>query len=246
MLNDIRSDYPVLADYDSNKLDEFRKTRNRITHFGFSPKDDEKCAALLLEVGLPFLDLCYREFFDFYLDWQDIDSAVNEFHKLSADQMAKAGLMPDLAKQLRFLKIIYQRARRLENANYVKSFAPLGHFISWGVKIAARTKFEWKMIETDPTGLKWEIDEQAKNNLERLFDPSWVFNCPICGRFDSLVAELDFSSRDVVTDRCACVECGFFVGKGAPYISQVVLDDEIVEKRATILREYGMEPDIGK
>ena len=130
----------------------------------------------------------------------------------------------------------------LPNPSHIENFNPLAHFISWNLKITARTDSEWKMIERDTTGVKCEIDEQAKKHFERLLDPSWVFNCPICGGFESLVAELDFRSGDVLTDRCACVECGFSVGKGSSYISQVVLDDQITEKRATILKEFGIDP----
>jgi hypothetical protein len=88
-------------------------------------------------------------------------------------------------------------------------------------------------------GIKSQFEHKAKSDLESLLNPSWFFDCPICGGVESLVAELDFHSDDVVTDRCACVECGFVVGKGAPYISQVVLADQLAEKRATILKEYG-------
>ena len=149
MLNDIRSSHQLLRDYDYDKLDEFRQTRNRITHFGYSPKDDEKCAALLLETGFPFLELCYREFFDFYLDWREIVPAIKEFSDLSLEQMEKAGLLPDVAQQVHFVKDIYQHAQQFENVNYARCCAPLAHFIRWHLKTSARTESEWEMLEKD-------------------------------------------------------------------------------------------------
>src|SRR5262245_58812991 len=105
------------------------------------------------------------------------------------------------------------------------------HFIRWHLKLTARTAAEWEMLDKDTVGIKSELESNAKTKLESLLHPSWFFNCPICGGLESLVAELDFHSHDVVMDRCACVECGFVVGKGAPYISQVILADQLTEKR---------------
>lgn len=53
--------------FEDEKLVDFRETRNRITHHGFSPQDDSETTSLYLEVGLPFLALCYREFHAFDL-----------------------------------------------------------------------------------------------------------------------------------------------------------------------------------
>jgi hypothetical protein len=75
------------------------------------------------------------------------------------------------------------------------------------------------------------------------FGASWKFNCPICGGLDSVVVELDdgfLSEGEIVTDRCACAECGFVVGRGAPYISSVLFASQIDELRETILKEYGV------
>ena len=148
--------------------------------------------------------------------------------------MSKAGLIPELAQQLRFAKDIYH-SRQFDNVSYVLSFAPVEHHIFFRVKEAARTEAEWGMLERDTTGVKFGLELDTKENLKRLFDPSWVFNCPICGTRDSLVTELDFDP--LVTDRCACVSCGFAVTKGAPYVSQVIWL-QIDQERARILREY--------
>ena len=94
------------------------------------------------------------------------------------------------------------------------------------------------MLEGDKYGIKWGHEYDHKRSLENSLGASWRFNCPICGGLESLVAELDFHSDDVLTNRCACVECGFLVSKGAPYVSQVVLADQIAKERATILRSY--------
>jgi hypothetical protein len=244
MLNDIRPHFGPLQSYDSNKIDAFRKTRNHIVHFGFSPKDDQKCAMLLLDAGLPFLNLCYQVLFDFFLDWQEIRPGAPEFSSLSLEEMNKAGLLPEVAKQLRFARDIYRLANKVADINYVSCFGSLIHFIRLGLKETARTESEWEIIDrADTHGTKFELEQKSKEDLERLLDPSWLFDCPICNGVDSLVAEINEAklvSGEVVSERCACVQCGFVVGKGAPYISQALLAEAIVQKQATILKEFGI------
>ena len=69
--------YPALRTFDAGTLDAFRFARNRIGHYGFSPRDDEETGTLLLQIGLPFLSACYREFFNFDL----LSGLVVEFGK---------------------------------------------------------------------------------------------------------------------------------------------------------------------
>jgi hypothetical protein len=57
----------AVSRFSDESLEHFRDTRNRITHHGFSPRDDSDSVSLYLAVGLPFLSLCYREFHKFDL-----------------------------------------------------------------------------------------------------------------------------------------------------------------------------------
>src|ERR1019366_4879138 len=61
LLKKTRSRFVALNVFDGDALRAFRDARNRVVHYGFSPKDDEECAVLLLKVGFPFLSLLYRE-----------------------------------------------------------------------------------------------------------------------------------------------------------------------------------------
>jgi hypothetical protein len=177
-------------------------------------------------------------------DWQEIRAGNAEFRGLSPEEMEKAGLLLEVAEQLRFVRDIYRLASKVCDVNYVHCFSAFRHFIRLGLKETAKTESEWEIIErADTHGAKSALEQKSKEDLEKLLDPSWVFDCPICKGFDSVVAELDetkFDVHEIVTDRCACVQCGFVVGKGA-YISQVLLAEEIAQKRATILKGFGME-----
>jgi hypothetical protein len=188
------------------------------------------------------LDLCYRALFDFYLDWQDIKAGSTEFSSLSTEEMEKAGLVPEVAEQLRFVKEIYRLAKKRGELNHANCFRSFIHFIRLNLKTSARTEAEWKLIEEAEThGLKFAHEQRVKEELEKLFYASWVFDCPICYGVETMVAELDdVDVHGIVADRCACVQCGFAVGKGVSYISQVLLAAEISKNRAKILKEFGI------
>jgi hypothetical protein len=200
---------------------------------------------LLVETGFPYLDLCYRSLFDFYLDWKDIRKENIDFHSLSGEEIAKAGLIPEVAEQLRFVKDIYRRSQTLGNFNVVECFASFEHFIRLNLKESARSPSEQHVIERANTvGTEFAVEQKAKEDLEQEFDLAWVFNCPICYGLGSLVAELsELTANRVATDRCACVKCGFFVGKGSPYISPVLLARGISEQEAKIRTEFGTSND---
>lgn len=244
LITDIRSRFEPLRMFDDKKLDTFRRKRNHLVHFGFSPKDDQECALLLLETGLPFLSLCYRVLFDFYLDWQDIRTGITEFINLTPEEKAKVGLALEVAEQLRFVKEIYYFAKKSDKFHSTDCFSAFEHFIRLGLKDSAKTESEWDIIKNaDTHGLKWESEQKVKKDLEKMLGPFWVFSCPVCRGVDSLVAELNetkLQKHQIVTDRCACVQCGFVVGKGAPYISPILLADEIANNRQKILKEFGL------
>lgn len=66
MLNDLlklaRKNFPADFDFSEDDLKDFRDKRNKIIHFGFSPKDDEASAELLLKTGYPLIEQCYKPF----------------------------------------------------------------------------------------------------------------------------------------------------------------------------------------
>jgi len=154
-----------------------------------------------------------------------------------------AGLVPDVAEQLEFVRDIYNLAKSRGEQNYAACFKPLRSFIRFGLKEIAKTESEWKIIEdADIDGTKYAHETNAKEDLGRILDPSWVFDCPICQGFETVVAELaesELIDNQVVTARCACVQCGFVVGKDAEYMSKIVLASEIEKRREKILKELG-------
>jgi hypothetical protein len=82
-------------------------------HYGFSPRDDEQTAVLLLQVGFPFLSQCYEEFFDFSLE---------------------KGLLPDFFQQLSIATEVYDEAKNMRGLNFTYCFHAFSHLLCWSVK----------------------------------------------------------------------------------------------------------------
>jgi hypothetical protein len=99
-------------------LDEFCEKRNEIIHRGFSPKDDEISAVLLLKAGIPFVEQCYKVFFDFRL-------------KQHGEQYG--GLLPDLDRHLNISEKVYARAKEIDGINLTYCFLSFSHDIRWGI-----------------------------------------------------------------------------------------------------------------
>ncbi|HEV7925423.1 MAG TPA: hypothetical protein VGR14_08715 [Verrucomicrobiae bacterium] len=244
LIDQIQNSSGTLKTYDRNKLHTFRKTRNRIAHYGFSPKDDEECARLLLETGLPFLNRCYRELFDFYLDWQDIRPGNNDFSALNSEEMAKAGLLPEVAEHLRVVSRVYARARQLGGLGLSYCFRGFGKYISVRQNEMSFTATEARILQRgDENGVKFEHEMKEKEEVAKIFDVPWEFDCPICEGCDCLIGELDDGRLDikqVSVRRCACVSCGLVVPQGSPFLADELLREQLENESPRILKELGI------
>ena len=244
LLTTIRSRFPELNNFDAEKIAALREKRNRLVHYGFSPKDDPECAGLLLEVGIPFLNLCYQAMFDFYLDWRDIRPGIDNFMDLTSAEISKAGLLPEVAEQLGFVANIYRAAKGQRDFKPEWSFDTFVHYINFILKRSAMSESETSSFEyAANNGIKFDREMKVRQGLEKAFRDSCVLDCPICDGVGTLIVELDdnsLSEGDIAPDRCGCVQCGFVVGKVASYISRVLLAGQIAQVRERLLKEYGL------
>jgi len=216
------SAHPALRTFDSANLDTFRFTRNRIVHYGFSPRDDEETATLLLKIGLPFLSACYREFFNFDL--------LN-------------GLAVEFGEQLRIALDVYQRAKDIPDLRYSSCFSAFAHLVRWSVRQSLVADWENDAsLRAEEIGTKYESCERQKNAIERVFGAPWLFDCPICDGVGTFVCELDedrLDDRAIALKRAACASCGLVV-PDIPFLADALVGEEVVRKRAEILRDFGI------
>lgn len=231
LIEEIRRVSPSLRLFDQTKLQDFRETRNRVVHYGYTPKDDEICAFQLLETGFPFLEKCYSELFGFDLISRPGGGALG-------------ALEPQVGEQYRVCREVYLRARQLRGIGYQYCFESLAHCVRFQMKGITMTVAERSMLEMDEErGIKFDHEQRTRQRIERAFTgPTREFDCPICGGHSSMIAELDdeaLRSKQVLVRRCLCVSCEMLVSGGNPYLADQLLRVPI-QVETTILKEFGI------
>ena len=211
----------AVESFADGSLDQFRETRNRITHRGFSPQDDSESVSLYLEVGLPFLSICYHEFHAFDL---------------------MGGLLMEYTEHINAAQKILALVKAEPNLDKSYCLNSFSHLIRWCFKRNFSAGWEIDaLVHSEEIGGKFEKMYAEKQDLERLFDAPYSFDCPVCDDIKSVVAELDSAALDLAEVRpirMACTSCGFVVSKSQPYLAQVLLEKQVSESKARILKEY--------
>lgn len=237
----IRSAFAALVSVSDEDEREFRKTRNQIVHFGYAPKDDELCASLLLKTGFPYLKVLYKELFGFYLDWREILPEREQLSALTSSESAKASLIPPLTEHLRNALRAYEHVKAKPAVEKVHCIAALSHYVLTSLQASTMSRSELATLAV--SGQTWEAEDEVTRKLDEHFRPSEHFTCPVC-RSGTLVAELDehdLGEATVTVRRCECVECGFRMDSSGSYLTNMLLADQVVARRAEILRGYGVD-----
>ncbi len=216
--------HPALLSFPQDQLENFRFTRNRIVHYGFSPRDDEETAILLLQVGFRFLGACYKEFFNFDL---------------------RDGLVMEFGDQLAIALDVYERAKDIPGRHSSWCFSAFGHLVRWTVRESLMADWENEAsIHAEETGVKFDRCEKRKHQLERMFGAAWAFDCPVCGDIDAFVCELDENGLNdcvVALKRGECANCGLVVPKDCPFLADALCRQQITDKRWEILQDFGIK-----
>jgi transcription elongation factor Elf1 len=214
---------PLIADFSDARLETFREIRNRITHRGFSPKDDSETTSLFLDVGLPFLALCYRELHSF--DLMD-------------------GLLQEYVEHLNVATRVHERAKNLRDIELSYCLNSFGHLLRWCLKGNFSSAWEFDALtHSEEYGGKFDRMHDEKQKLEHLFDVHWSFDCPICDDVEAVVCEIDSQALDslnVIPKRIVCTNCGFVVRASHPFLSEILLENQIANSREQILEEHGL------
>ena len=214
----------LIDDFSNEELCRFRKMRNRIIHRGYTPKDDSETSSLLLEVGFPFLTLCYSELHSF-----DV----------------KAGLLPDYSEQIDIATRVYLRAKELSDLDLSYCWNGFGHLIRWCFKRNFSSSWEIDaLMDSGETGMAFQKIERVRYNLECLFNAHWSFDCPICDDIGSVVCEIEANMLEllkVVPLRMACTRCEFVVRDSQPFLSELLLEQQVAAAQPRIFEDHGIQ-----
>jgi hypothetical protein len=211
------------------ELAEFRKMRNQVIHSGFSAKDDEVCATLLLRTGYPLIEQCYDTFHHF---------------RLKRSKEGYGGLVPDIDLQLDIAEHVYARAMDIEGLHFTYCFRAFGHEIRWQVRDWALSDWQRDVLSgEEQTGDRiWEFQRRQKHELSRVLnDPTWAFKCPICGDYEGLVCEIDEACLDrgeLRLIRGVCVNCGLAIPANCPFLADELCAGQFEEALPDIKAEW--------
>lgn len=225
-----RAASPLIAAFAQEDLDDLRKKRNEIVHKGYSPKDDNLSAGLLLHIGIPFLSCCYREFHTYDM----LDS-----------------LLPAIAEHTRIAGNVYRRCRTalLEHPpeseqDVTYCFRALAHLIRWSCKDSFSSYWELKALQTaEEDGVKFNHAADERDKLDRMFTCGWRFDCPICDEYKGVVADLEekaLVNGTIRPIRLACPSCALVVRTEHQYLAEELLASHLGEEEAAILKDYGV------
>ena len=210
--------------FSDEQLHRFREMRNRIIHHGFTSTDDSETSSLLLEVGFPFLTLCYSELHSF-----DVS----------------AGLLPEYAEQVDVATRVYSCAKEYSGIDLSYCLNGFGHLIRWCFKRNFSSVWEINALtNAEEIGWAYEQTKKERDSLERLFDVHWSFDCPICDGIETVVCEIDAHMLEVfkvVPLRMACTCCGFVVRDSQPFLSEILMEQQLADAQPRILQEYGFQ-----
>ncbi len=222
-----RSPITALQAFDEADLDALRTERNHIVHEGFSPKDDRVATNFFLRTGLPFLTECYKQFFNFSI----FDGLEKNFSRHILIAREAFGGLPSEG-----------------NPDFTLCLRALGHLVRWSLRESFMSQAELKASEeADVYGLTFDVVNKRREKAERMFEPSWAFDCPVCRGGESFVAQLDeyeLRRKRISLSKGICVECELTIPKACPTLANALCRDQIENISNDILREYGIDPDL--
>jgi len=231
LLDRARKKFPTDADFDPSDLDEFRIKRNEIIHYGFSPKDDEISAVLLLKTGHRLIEQCYQTFFQFPLRQRG---------------EKYGGLVPDLDRQLDISRKVYLKAKAETGLNLTYCFIAFAHQIRWGIQRWMMSDSQQNVLDSESESGwgSWKFQHKQKEELSwRGLHATWRFDCPVCGNSKSFLCELDneeLHKGEVALKRGVCVKCNLVIPENCPFLADELCADQLYEEWPKILKELGL------
>lgn len=227
------------------KNSNLREKRNQITHYGYTPKDTDACATLLLEVGYPGLACLYEQLFDFPLMRQQLVDFPRTSGSPSTSDFDKVGLISQWGDPLWLALDQFQRQQATQNLSPTWYFHPLASAFRLGYQRSWTSLAEHEALvlaETD--GILYEQQEQVRSQvIRRMSDCRTTFFCPICDAADTFIIEFDedaFDDGRMAAKRCFCVACHFTLPSSAGFLIHALVPNQLREKWQQLRIDCGL------
>jgi len=229
------------------KFEEFRKARNKYVHYGSIPKDDERCAELLLKSGYPILSILLIDLFDFYLDWKDACPSASKFYRaeIDVDMAEKVGLLPWVADWMRVGSLIYSKTADRSTTGFTYCLRPLVYWLRQSMAGNFQSSIDSdRLSRSCEIGILHDFKITKMEELRiRLGGLTQILECPICDGIQTVVACLDLKKIEhgnLEIIKSVCVECGFFIREEDRFLAKLVMGDKLQEARESLLKDLGI------
>lgn len=96
-------------------------------------------------------------------------------------------------------------------------------------------------VASDEQDGKFERLHARQQALKSRCEAWWTFTCPVCGKVEAVVVALSadaLTDHEIVSERLDCAHCDFRVHAAEPYLSQVLLEPQILKQTREILGAY--------
>lgn len=231
LISKARELFPLFTTLSDDEIKNFRFKRNDIIHYGFSPKDDDISAELLLKTGYTLIEHCYKAFFQFPLVGKD---------------GVHGGLLPDFARHLNIARNVYNKAKEKQGLSLSYCFLSFAHRIRQYIQPEMTSDWQKDVLDSEAGGgqRSWEYMYKQKRELDgKSFVNSWEFDCPVCHSFENFICELDVNQLKIgkiALNRGVCVDCSFVIPKNTPFLADELCKDQFEEEMPKILKDYGI------
>ncbi|WP_373506235.1 hypothetical protein [Aestuariivirga sp.] len=205
-----------------DEMNDLRELRNQIVHRGFSPQDDGPSVDLLISTGIPFMELCLREFHHYEL---------------------LGNLLPEVEKHIQVAQQVHQLAKTVAGGRMSHCLDSLSYLVR--LRFAEGNLPGWEDIAQhgEATGNRLERVERAKQQLELAGEVTWPLTCAVCGEPDCAMVELGFDGAKpsrLQPMAMTCADCGFSAGPAQPFMTEVLTTDQVKAAEPLIRQEYGL------
>ncbi|WP_129125927.1 hypothetical protein [Geomonas oryzae] len=214
------------------QLYDFREKRNKIIHYGFSTKDDEVSAELMLKTGLPLLEQLYLHLFGF---------------SLCTRGSMYGGLLPEISDQFQVAIAVFNMVKDRKDLKFTYCFNAFGHKLRWGTQHWNMSHWQDEMLSEEHMTKMDYTAEFLKKICEDLGcdEREEVLDCPICDEAQSFASEFDLEflhqHKTISIIRGMCANCNFTIYKNNPYLADHLFKNIITEEFTTkMLQGYGL------
>jgi hypothetical protein len=222
---------PALQNFSDEFLRECRRTRNRIIHYGYSPKDGDECARQLLRTGIPFLERIYIAFFDFHLTWQSLSPKPASVGECGEERLAHVGLSPYIGDFLELTRTYFRNTvQHTKGIRPSLAFLPFSHLLARNFADPITWVEEFAIHTAEERGILFEQQRDMAKEWELKLDREdryyqW-FSCPICDEpsgFISVYNTAAYYKDEFRFTHGKCMRCGFGVPVEAPGLIELLL-----------------------